>query len=200
MGFLSLSRYLGLNPTTGTDAYRRKRASQSLRVDGIKPSGDYTQSNTSIYIAQCPLEGVPRNPLLTRVWPSAMAHAMVIVRVGDRTVSYDFLPVQPTSLKTALHMLSHGGRAPGQFRRRELSSIPHLRCWPVVSLEHSWSSLDDLDAHMDEVNQAFGPELQILFRDCRHYAVTVVDSLAGQEHSEQVARRLQIQHEKVLLH
>jgi len=182
-------------PTAGTDVYDigGKSASRSLKVDGIKGASDRTPSNISIYIAQYPLEGVPRHPLFIRVWPSAMAHAMVIVRVADKVVSYDFLPRAPTSPKTALHMLTHWGRAPGEFRRRELSSVPHLRCWPVVVLEHDQASLDDLDAVIDEVNKTFGTELRLLVRDCRHYAISVVECLAGEEYSELVARRLQVE-------
>ncbi|GBF93502.1 hypothetical protein Rsub_06635 [Raphidocelis subcapitata] len=146
-------------------------------------NGAFGRHEFEVFLGRTPLVGLER---LTLALPPGLRaplrlHSFVLLDVGSECWLYDFLPEAPTAPGTAAGLLS-GRAVRGQARRRRLAGRAPKQL-PVGAALRSVARLVRCDALAvaDAFTEAWGTELTLATRNCRHHTDALIAALLAAE-------------------
>ncbi|CAN8258147.1 unnamed protein product [Cochlearia groenlandica] len=144
----------------------------------------------AVYVATVPLKAAGGPPQLMMSMAYSLNirnlhHFIVLIKPSSpspqEVLVFDFQPVNPESLESAISVLT-GNSIPGVVLQRRLKKVPRQRCCMVGS-----SSNSAIEMAM-QFNKTWDTHLRLGFHDCRHYTDELVHHLTGET---QIVERLQ---------
>ncbi|CAA7023650.1 unnamed protein product [Microthlaspi erraticum] len=153
-------------------------------TNGTSGGGD------AVYVAAVPLKAAAGPPQLVMSMAYSLnlknlQHFMVLIKpsspIRQEVIVFDFQPVNPESIESAILILS-GKLIPGVVMQRKLKNVPRQKCWMVGS-----SKENDAMEMAIEFNKSWETDLRVGFHDCRHYTNELVQHLTGET---QIVERL----------